>query len=157
MKTDFEFVNQIVVDLEPIMIVRYGKTTGAEVAGDLREYAWEHASRLAAMDNPAGYLYRVAQSKSRRYRRWDRGVDLPGERPSLNLTTEVDAQLHDELARLGADDRTIVVMVHSYGHSYDEVAAVTGLTAGAVRNRLHRAMTRLRAALIDQEKISGHR
>jgi hypothetical protein len=28
-------------------------------------YAWQHRERVMAMDNASGYLYRVAQSKSR--------------------------------------------------------------------------------------------
>jgi len=31
-------------------------------------YAWENRNRVLAMENPAGYLFRVAQSRSRRRR-----------------------------------------------------------------------------------------
>ncbi len=29
-------------------------------------YVWQHRERVMTMENPTGYLYRVAQSKSRR-------------------------------------------------------------------------------------------
>lgn len=35
-------------------------------------WGWEHAGELAAMTNPAGYLFRVGQSAARRYRKFDR-------------------------------------------------------------------------------------
>jgi hypothetical protein len=36
-----------------------------ELAGDALARAWSDWARIGAMDNPAGYLYRVAQSAAR--------------------------------------------------------------------------------------------
>ena len=55
--------------------------------------------------------------------------------------------LADALARLGDDDRTVVVLCLVGGWSAGDVAAMTGSTAGAVRVRLHRARARLRELL----------
>jgi DNA-directed RNA polymerase specialized sigma24 family protein len=68
-------------DLRAVFIARHGVEIGAELHADVSIYAWEHRGRLVTMQNPAGYLYRVAQSRARRYRRWRRMSDLPAERP----------------------------------------------------------------------------
>jgi hypothetical protein len=38
----------------------------APMVGDAVADAWEHRDRVLPMTNPTGYLYRVAQSRSRR-------------------------------------------------------------------------------------------
>ena len=56
------------------------------VAGALA-YAWENRDRVLGMENPAGYLYRVAQSKSRRHREgflvWSGEREMPDIEPGL--------------------------------------------------------------------------
>ncbi len=112
-------------NLRPVLIARHGVEIGGELHADVSRYAWEHRDRLAVMDNPAGYLYRVAQSQARRYRRWRRVCDLPPERPSSDLTPTSAVSLERALARLTPDERTVVVLVHAYEHSYGEVASWT--------------------------------
>jgi DNA-directed RNA polymerase specialized sigma24 family protein len=51
------------------------------------------------------------------------------------------------LVALSPRERTVALLVHGYGYSYAEVAAVTGSTVASVRNELHRAMKRLRRKL----------
>lgn len=140
--------------LRVVLIARHGIQIGRDLHGELTSYAWEHRNRLAAMENPAGFLYRVSQSRARRYRRWSRAVDLPPEElPGVGSghgpTRDLD--LAAALATLPEDDRTIVVLVHSYGYRYEEAAELLSLSTAAVRNRLHQAMTTLRR-LLDQEE-----
>jgi RNA polymerase sigma-70 factor (ECF subfamily) len=54
------------------------------------------------------------------------------------------------LDRLAARDREILVMRHLEEMSAAEVAAFLGISAGAVRVRLLRALARLRALLDDE-------
>ena len=49
------------------------------------------------------------------------------------------------LLALPADQRVAVLLVDCEGYSYDEAAAVLGITHGAVGSRLFRARTRLQA------------
>lgn len=143
--------------LRSVLIARHGVQVGRDLHGELTSYAWEHRERLAAMANPAGFLYRVSQSRARRYRRWGRAVDLPPEELTRGTGGTVlsgpgrDLDLAAALATLSEDERTIAVLVHSYGYRYEEAAELLGLSTGAVRNRLHRAMTTLRR-LLDQEE-----
>ena len=46
-----------------------GAEIGIEATQDALAWGWEHWDDLQRMDNPAGYLYRVGRSRSRRFRR----------------------------------------------------------------------------------------
>jgi RNA polymerase sigma-70 factor (ECF subfamily) len=49
--------------------VAYGVEAGVEATADAFVYAWEHWPRVSEMENAAGYVYRVGQSKARNRRR----------------------------------------------------------------------------------------
>jgi RNA polymerase sigma factor (sigma-70 family) len=133
--------------LRPVFIARHGLDVAGDLHAEVTNYAWEHRDRLASMDNPTGYLFRVSQSKVRRYQRWRRRVSLPPERLIADVGSSADLGLDEALARLSIDERTVVVLVHAYGNSYREVADLLGISHAAVRSRLHRGMTRLRLEL----------
>ena len=65
--------------------------------------------------------------------------------------TQDDAEVvavHDLLARtLSPDDRALVLLRYLHDFEVSELAAMTGLTPEAVRQRLSRARARLRAAI----------
>jgi DNA-directed RNA polymerase specialized sigma24 family protein len=44
----------------------FGPDDAHDAMADALAYAWEHWTRVSAMDNAAGYVYRVAISKGRR-------------------------------------------------------------------------------------------
>ena len=51
------------------LVATYGVEVGTEAASDATVWAWEHRQELSRMKNPTGYVFRVGQSASRRYRR----------------------------------------------------------------------------------------
>ncbi len=110
-------------------------------------WAVAHPERLAALDRPAGYLYRVGLSSTRRERRARarraRGLFDPVVEPEEPF----DDELFAALARLRRDQRVAVVLVHAYGYSYREVAEVIGASESAVTNHVHRGLRRLRTLL----------
>jgi RNA polymerase sigma factor (sigma-70 family) len=55
--------------------------------------------------------------------------------------------LDEAMEGLSQNQRVAVLLVHGHGYSYAEVAEITGVSVGSVRNDLHRAMTRLRRQL----------
>ncbi len=63
------FVEETEPRLSHSLAAAYGIEIGTEVTADALTWAWEHWEKVRAMDNPAGYLYRVGQSKARRYHR----------------------------------------------------------------------------------------
>jgi RNA polymerase sigma-70 factor (ECF subfamily) len=66
---------------------------------------------------------------------------------------ELAAVLADQLARLPADSREVIVLRNLEGLSFDEVAGRMGRTAGAVRVLWMRALDRLRVLLKEEDLI----
>ena len=132
-----------------------------DLCADAIAYAWENWDRVRVLDNPVGYLYRVATSRARRYRRWRRPVLLPAE--SGVAAVEPDHALHVMLAKLPLGQRTAVVLVHVYGWSYHDVADLIGRSLSDVRNDVHRGLPRCeqrwRPVMVDdlEERLSRYR
>jgi RNA polymerase sigma-70 factor (ECF subfamily) len=73
-----------------------------------------------------------------------------GTSPSRRLIrAELRDRVQSALTRLGPRDREVLVLRHLEGLSTAEVAAVLGLTPGAVMTRHTRALVRIRALLED--------
>ncbi len=60
-----QFLDGLRPRLARAFVAAYGAERGHQAVAEAIAYAWEHAGRLAAMGNPAGYLFRVGQSRSR--------------------------------------------------------------------------------------------
>jgi len=143
---DFDaFTRDAAPRLRRALVARYGVDVGVEATADAMAYAWERWNEVAAMANPAGYLWRVGQTSARRHRRWQRTPHLPLEVVAEGTTTEPG--LPAALQRLRPDERVAVVLVHGYAWSYAEVAALLGVPVTTIRNHVHRGMHRLRRAL----------
>lgn len=121
----------------------YGPEVGAEATAEALAWAWEHWDRVQRMENPAGYLYRVGQSKARWYHR--PRVLFPQVLPSEEGV--VAPELPDALERLTKQQRVTVLLIHGLGYSEREVAALLGLSRWSVRTHAKRGLTRLRSAL----------
>ena len=63
--------------LRTALIAAYGPDAGADAAAEAMAYGWEHWTRLAEMENPAGYLFRVGQSAARSARRPQGHLPVP--------------------------------------------------------------------------------
>jgi DNA-directed RNA polymerase specialized sigma24 family protein len=57
-------------DVEPRLrrafVAAYGPERGSEALSEALAYAWEHWAKVRGLQYPAGYLYRVGQSRTRR-------------------------------------------------------------------------------------------
>jgi DNA-directed RNA polymerase specialized sigma24 family protein len=95
------------------------------------------------MRNPAGYLYRVGQSKARRY---FRPVVMFPALPSLEAPG-VHPDLHIALATLSRNQRVAAVMVHGLGYTEREVADLLGISRWSVRTHAERGLSKLRSEL----------
>ena len=137
------FVENVGARLRQALIAAYGPEVGAEATAEALAYAWEHWDRIAAMDNPAGYLYRVGQSKSRRFRR--RPTMLPVV-PDV-AQPWVEPGLPGALETLSEQQRATVLLCHGFGWTRAEVGEVLGINASTVQRHLDRAMVKLRRDL----------
>jgi RNA polymerase sigma-70 factor (ECF subfamily) len=140
------FVAEVSPRLRRAFVARYGVELGTEAFADALGWAWEHRDRLSAMDNPAGYLYRVGQTSVRSNVRRRRRALLPPEEP-VDTMSESDPGVHTALERLTDDQRVAVLLVHAHGYSYADAAAVLDVPVTTLRNHIHRGMKQLRRHL----------
>lgn len=131
--------------LRQAFIAAYGPEIGAEVTAEALAYAWENWDEVKGMQNPAGYLYRVGQSKARR--------GIFRQPPPMQIPHQPDGShwfepgLAEAIAALSKKQRAAVVLVHGYGWTITEVAEMWGVTFSTVKAHVERAMARLRKRL----------
>jgi len=136
-----------------------------EVASDCVADAFERAyvrwRKVGRLDDPVGWIRRVAINRAhdvhRRHRRRDRAVERLAGRPApLGEPPEVaDAQLLAVVGELPTQQRTVVALHYLDDLSVVEVARAMGITDGTVKYHLHQARERLRAAWPPDEGASG--
>jgi len=127
---------------EPLLrrafVAAYGGDRGREATAEALAYAWEYWPRISVMNNAAGYLYRVGQSRTRQ-RRSTLQFD-----PPQGVESEYEPGLIPALKRLTANQRTAVVLIHGYGWTFREVAELTDIKVTTVQNHLERGLKKLR-------------
>jgi len=136
-----DFVRETEPRLRHALIAAYGQELGRECVAEALAYGWQHWERLSTMDNPAGYLYRVARSKGRRRKR---PVFAPVPEHRL---PHVEPGLPNALAKLSEKQRVAVVMVHAYDWPRHEVAAMLDVSVSTLDTHLQRGLFKLRGAL----------
>jgi RNA polymerase sigma-70 factor (ECF subfamily) len=129
-------------------------------ADDLAQEAllrtYERWDRVAAMDSPAGYVYRTALNLHRsrlrsvllRMRR--RFAAVPGE--DLSGPVSASHDIRTALAELPRGQREAVILVEWLGLGSAEAGRVLGIDASSVRGRLHRARASLQEKLEDDHE-----
>jgi RNA polymerase sigma-70 factor (ECF subfamily) len=123
--------------------------------------AYRHLGRYREQDRFAAWLTRILVNQCRttaaRQRRplpidleWG-GVDGVTEHPADDAAAreELARALAEALAVLPGDQREAVVLRYADDLTYDEMAAVTGASAAALKMRVQRACRRLRTLLGD--------
>ncbi len=125
------------------LVAAYGPETGADAAAEALAYGFEHWARLAGMDNPVGYLYRVGQTEARRQLR-PNGF-LPS-RPAVRLP-DFEPGLAPALESLSEQQRAGVLLVHALGWPQVDAAELLGVDVSTLRTHIARGMEKLRAAL----------
>ncbi len=130
------------------LVAHYGVEVGAEASAEAMAVAWQRWDSVAEMENPAGFLFRVGQSKARPHLRWRRrNTGFPAW--DLGSVSD-DAAVLDllrSMARLPEARRACVLLVKSYGFSYREVGRLLGISETAVTNHVHRGMSQLRSMM----------
>ena len=137
------FVDDVGSRLRRAFISMYGPEVGSEVTADALAYAWEHWTRLDGMANPAGYLFRVGQSRARGYRH--RPMTLP---PAPEAAAPwFEPGLPAALSRLSERQRVAVLLCEGFGWTRQEVADLTGVNAATVQRHIDRGMAKMRRAM----------
>ena len=138
-----EFSRRDSTRLRAALVAAYGPDVGADAAAEALAYGFEHWDRVGAMENPAGYLYRVGQTEARRqfrpsgYMPVVAAAGLPAFEPGLAPALE----------SLSEPQRVSVVTVHALGWTLREAAELLDVDVSTVRTHIARAMSKLRTAL----------
>lgn len=131
--------------LRKALIAGFGVELGREATADALAYGWENWERVRAMDNPAGYLFRVGHNKARRRRRREPAPAATQEGHSEGPWFE--PALVPALRKLSDRQRMVVALVHAFDFSMGEVADLLGITKSSVQVHEARAMKKLRRHL----------
>lgn len=113
----------------------------ADAVAEAFAYAWQHWNRVRLLDNPGGYLFRVAQSKSRQRKQGREAAAAPAEMPG------VEPGLVRGMRSLPPQQRSAVWLVHGCGWTYAETAVALGISASAVGTHVSRGLASLRLSM----------
>ena len=136
-----------------IYLVTGDRDEAEDIVQEALARAYERWDRVSRMDEPAGYVYRIASNIYRRRSRLrlrlrtlvDRRLISEQPDPAAEADTRVD--LLAALAALPRNQREALVLVELLGFDAEAVAKTLGMKPAAVRVRLHRARLRLREIL----------
>lgn len=138
-----DFVREVEPRLHVALVALLGTENAREATADALLWAWENWERVETMDNPGGYLYRVARTKARKLFR--RPPLLPAAAaPDMPW---VEPKLPEAVARLPESQRVVVVMVHALGWKQAEVADFLNMNHGTVQKHAERGLAKLRKSL----------
>jgi RNA polymerase sigma factor (sigma-70 family) len=139
-----DFVSDAVPRLQDAFGAMFGTDAGHEATADALAYGWEHWERVMEMDNRVGYLFVVGRDRARKTRTSRRVVLTPLDTVRAPW---VEPGLPAALAALPKQQRTVVMLLHSFDWTMSEVAEVMGVSKGTVQSYEKRAMSRLRRKL----------
>jgi RNA polymerase sigma-70 factor (ECF subfamily) len=158
----------------PIVSYVYRMTGDYDAALDLTQEVFIKVYNSLARYRPeykfSTWIYRIAHNAAvdhlRRRPSRPQALDLPArnggeiyERPvasdapspeQLSERAELRAEIEDVIQQLPAGYRELIVLRHAHDLSYDEIAEVTGLPLGTVKNRIFRAREAMRAPLLER-------
>ena len=137
------FVEAVEPRLLRALAAAYGPEVGRDATQDALAYAWEHWPAVSELSSPVGYLFRVGQSQSRKYRR--RSVRFPATSPAE--LPDIDPRLPAALGRLSRMQRVAVVLLYVEELSERETAEALGLSRATVRKHAERGLAKLQRAL----------
>ena len=134
-----------------LCLVTGDRDEAEEIMQDAYLKVWERWERVAAMDEPTGFLFRTAMNQFRsRYRRAIVALRRTGAPPPMTDELAV-VEDRDEVVRalseLSPAQRAAVVMTTMFGFSSEEAARILGTKPSTVRAHAARARADVRANL----------
>lgn len=133
-------------DTEPrlrrALVAACGVDAGVEAASRAMELGFQRWAELRAMENPAGYLYRVGRNAAR-----DRRKPLPAVVAEQAERYGFEPGLPSALNALTEQQRQAVLLVHGAGESLATAASILDVSVSTLRNHLNRGLDHLRRHL----------
>jgi len=139
---DFEeFVIDVERRLRRALVGAVGVNQVDDAVAEALAYLAEHRDRVLFMENPVGYLYRVAQTRTK-----------PAKTPALPVVhpasiPDVEPGLAPALMALPEAQRTAVWLAHGCGWRSTDIADALEISASTVATHISRGLASLRAEL----------
>ena len=151
---------QLYVEFRPMVVqlclgyVKGDAAAAEDIAQEVFVQVWRHLARFRGEASAKTWIYRITvnaclqELRTRRRRPQSDPVTPPPERPAPATPPEDPRlrRLYRAIGTLPELDR-LVYMLMLDGQDYAQIADITGLTAGALRVRVHRAHQKLRNLL----------
>ncbi len=152
-----EFFEDERVRLHRVLFAITGSRHEAEdISQDAFLRVWERWDRVAAMDEPVGYLHRVAMNVFRdRRRRLTLGIKRAARLappPDQLEAVEARSVASGVLARLTPRQRAAIVLTEALGYSAEEAGGLLGIKGSTVRALTFQARSTVKDSM---EKIDG--
>lgn len=119
----------------------------ADAVDEAMARAYQHWDRVADLDNPAGWVYRVGLNYARSRLRRRRGREDLLHPRHHHEGPAIEPSIDAAVARLPARQRAVVVCRFLLGWSEAQTATSLGIRPGTVKSRLHRALATLQIDL----------
>lgn len=137
-----EVVAAVAPSLRKALVAALGHDRGSEAYSEALLYAWSHKEKLATIERPLPYLFRVGRSRVRARRR---PITLAESHHHMDPFPE--PELDAALMALPSRQRAAVVLVIGVGWTYAEVAEAMKVSRGSVQRHVERGLKRLRSEL----------
>ena len=158
---------RLVGELRPKLHRYCARMTGSAVDGedivqDALMKALAALPNVGVIDNPEGWLFRIAHNALDFLRRRARGPILQNDE-ALDMIAAPDSPDQDHgiaamslrtFMRLPALQRSAVILKDVLGHSLEEVASITGASEAAAKSALQRGRVRLREIAREPADVS---
>lgn len=130
----------------------------AEATDEAMARAFQHWPRVATLDSPAGWTYRVGLNWSRSVlRRVHRRPPVWLAQPNTHQDAPaLDPSIDAAMRALPVGQRAVVVCRLLLNHSEQQTAALLHVRPGTVKSRLSRAITQLSTSLAHLDPQEPH-
>jgi RNA polymerase sigma-70 factor, ECF subfamily len=163
-RADFQ---RLLAEIRPTLHRYCSRMTGSTVDGedivqDAMIKAMDALPAVSVIDNPRGWLFRIAHNTALDYLRRHAREPVMQPEEDLDMVAADDPPEHCEeivvtslrtFLRLPALQRSAVILKDVLGHSVEEVSSITGATPAAAKSALQRARGRLRELAAEPEDI----
>lgn len=159
---------RLVGELRPKLHRYCARMTGSAVDGedivqDALIKALAALPNVGVIDNPEGWLFRIAHNTALDFLRSrargplllnDKALDMVATPESPDRNHEIAVISLRTFMRLPALQRSAVILKDVLGHSLEEVASITGASEAAAKSALQRGRVRLREIAREPEDLS---
>jgi DNA-directed RNA polymerase specialized sigma24 family protein len=142
-----EFARDVEARLWQALTPVFGPHRAALAVNDALVYAWSHWDRVTQLDNPPGYLYRLACRSASRADHRGQLSPAAFPIPTAYELPEFEPALVPALLALSPAQRSVVWLVEGCGWGLTDTARMLDVSVSTVRNHLARGMKHLRATM----------